>query len=255
MAIDAIDLPVLFRWAQDRAFAGDLLTLGRQDVTVSGDEAWRIASRCRFPLSGSSPGGGALTDVTLFRALGFADVWSLDADGYEGARIIHDLNTPTPPSGAEDRFDFVLDRGVSDIVFDFSACLSSIARMVRVGGHVIHFLPSSNHVETGYVMPSPNAFTAFYRANGFRLDTLWLIRQPWLDRWPTIDVYDYLDAGPRGLGGVRLDEAGYQIFFVAQRLPESTHDAIPAPPTVDAAEDTSARPRRPRLPRILRFAR
>lgn len=254
MAIDAIDLPVLFHWARGRAFSGSLLTLGRQDVTVSADEARRIADRCRFSLSGSLSGDGALSDDALFRALGFADLWSLDADGYEGARIIHDLNNPNPPLGAEDRFDFILDRGVSDIVFDFPACLSSLTRMVRVGGHVIHFLPSSNHVETGYVMPSPNAFSAFYRANGFRLDTLWLVRQPWLDRWPVIDVYDYLDAGQRALDGVRLDEAGYQIFFVAQRLPESTHDAIPAPPAAGGAEKAAPELSR-RLPRVLRFAR
>ena len=254
MAIDAIDLPVFFHWARSQAFAGTLLTLGRQDVTVSADEARRIADRCRFTFSRPLPSDGVLSDDALFRAFGFTDVWSLDADRYEGARIIHDLNTPDPPPGAEGRFDVVLDRGVSDIVFDFPACLSSVARMVRVGGHVIHFLPSSNHVEMGYVMPSPNAFSAFYRANGFRLDTLWLVRQPWLDRWPTIDVYDYLNAEPRALDGVRLDEAGYQIFFVAQRLPQSTHDTIPASPAACVVEEKAPK-RRLRAPHVLRFAR
>lgn len=253
MAIDIIDLPVLFRAMGGRALQGTLLTLGRQDVTVSPAELRYVAARCKFSLS-STPDGDALSDDTLFRALGFEEVHSLDASGYEGARIIHDLNSPNPPPGTESRFDVVLDRGVSDIVFDLPACLACVARMVRVGGRIVHFLPSSNHVETGYVMPSPRAFHAFYQANGFAIEVLWLVRQPWLNRWPTIDVYDYLAGGVGSLRSTRLDDAGYQLFLMARRLAGSTHNVLPSFPTDEPGLQVSQRVSR-RLPRILRFSR
>ncbi len=254
MAIDATDLAVLFRVNAGRQFEGSLLTLGRQDVTVSPAELRSIAARCNFPLATPAPDGNLLSDHALFRSLGFAEVQSLDANAYEGAGIIHDLNNSTPPAGTEDRFDVVLDRGVSDIVFDFPASLSCVARMVRIGGRIIHFLPSSNHVETGYVMPSPRAFLAFYEANGFSVEALWLVRHPWLTRWPTIAVYDYLHRGAETLRGVRLDDASYQILCVARRLAGSTYDVIPAfPKSAPSVESSESLTRL--LPRILRFSR
>lgn len=254
MAIDATDLAVLFRANAARRFEGSLLAFGRQDVTVSPAELRSIAARCGFPLAGPMPDDGPLSDQALFHSLGFTEVQSLDANGYEGARIVHDLNDPVPPSGTESRFDVVLDRGVSDVVFDFPASLSCAARMVRIGGRVIHFLPSSNHVEMGYVMPSPRAVLAFYEANGFSVETLWLVRQPWLTRWPTIAVYDYLRRRAESLRGVRLDDASYQVLCVARRLAGSTHDVMPSFPKVEPGVEESERLAR-RLPRIFRFSR
>lgn len=254
MAIDATDLAVLFRANAGRKFEGSLLTLGRQDVTVSSAELCSIAARCGFPLAEPVSDGGPLSDQVLFHSLGFAEVQSIDADNYEGARIIHDLNNPVPPPGTESRFDVVLDRGVSDVVFDFPVCLSSTARMARIGGRVIHFLPSSNHVEMGYVMPSPRALLAFYEANSFSIEALWLIRQPWLTRWPTIAVYDYLGRRAESLRGVRLDDASYQILCVARRLARSTHNVIPSFPKSEPGVKESGGLAR-RIPRIFRFSR
>lgn len=256
MAIDVVDLPLFFHLADGCAFRGRLLTLGRQDVTVSVPELRAAAAQFRFPLAAGLPKGQALSDQALFRALGFESVQSLDADGYEGAAIIHDLNDPEPPPGTDGRFDVVLDRGVSDVVFDLASCLSCVARMVKVGGRAIHFLPSSNHVEMGYVMPSPRALQAFYQANRFAIEALWLVRLPWLDRWPTVTAYEYRGALAESLRGVRLDDSSYQIFAVVRRLAESTWDVMPAfgrdngPAGGSARRDLSeiARP-------ILRFTR
>jgi hypothetical protein len=254
MAIDATDLAVLFRANAGCRFEGTLLTLGRQDVTVSPAELRSIAARCGFPLAEPVPDGGLLSDQALFHALGFTEVQSLDADGYEGARIIHDLNDPDPPAGTAGRFDVVLDRGVSDMVFDLPASLACLARMVVVGGRVIHFLPSSNHIETGYVMLSPCVLRAFYEGNGFALETLWLVRHPWLNRWPTAEVYDYLAGGADPLRGIRLDDRAYQVLCVSRRLSKSTYSAVPR---FREGADRIAKSGgiASRLPRILSFSR
>ena len=231
MAIDAADLPLLFGEAKRRPFAGSVLTLGRQDVTVTPAALRRVARQCDFdpprPLPANLPPDERLDDGTLLRALGFDDVDSMDVSDYEGATVIHDLNAPEPPEGLEGHYDLVFDRGTAEHVFHLPNLLSTVVRLAKPGGRVMHLVPSSNHMDHGFYMFSPTLFHDYYRANGLTVEQIRLVRHPFLQRDPVIEIYDYRPGslGPIAHGG--LDDGSYQVFCVATRLDGARYDRVP----------------------------
>lgn len=228
MAIDAADLFLLLREAKERPFYGTILTFGRQDVTVDAPAFRRLAARLGVRLAGLLPDrSGPLTDGEVLRALGFSDVQSLDVNGYEGASVLHDLNSPDVPPAACERYDVVFDRGTSEHVFHTPNMFVAAARLARTGGRIIHLSPSTNHLDHGFFMFTPRLFEAFYSANGFEIECLELVRYPWLDRRPTIESYRYDSSRPCAGPAGRLDEAAYQVFCVARKTSLSTVDHAP----------------------------
>lgn len=256
MAIDAGDLFLLIEEAKARPFTGAILTFGRQDVTVGGPALTALALRQGFAVRDAvSAGPARLTDVALFRALGFSDVHSLDVNGYEGASVLHDLNSPDVPASAAGRYDVVFDRGTSEHVFHTPNMFSAAGRLARVGGRVMHLSPSTNHMDHGFYMFAPRLFHAFYAANGFEIERLALVRYPWLDRRPRIEVYAFDPSAPCTAPGGRLDDAGYQVFCVARKRADSTVDRVPRwrDGPAASASVSAARGDRPALRRVARI--
>jgi len=237
MAINPSDLPLLIEAAKVNPFHGSLLTLGRQEVLVTNRALQKVARTLSFDLAeGDAPaeGEGAdhtgealLSDTELFRALGFSEVHSMDYSEYETPTILHDLNRADPPKELLECFDVVLDRGTSEHVFHTPNLLSSLIRMTKVGGRIIHFVPSSNHIDHGFYMYSPTLFYDYYTANGLEINCIYLVRQPWLERYPRIDVFAYTPGCLQAIAHGGLDDGGYQIFCVATRKPDSTFDRTP----------------------------
>ena len=117
---------------------GDALCLGRQGFHIpkSGAQA-EIAQEI---LSSRDPGRelGELRSADgysekFLRYLGARSVASLDMASFEGAEFIHDLNVPIPPTLAE-KFDFILDGGTLEHVFNIPAAFENVKSMLRVGG-------------------------------------------------------------------------------------------------------------------------
>ncbi len=73
---------------------------------------------------------------TLMRKLGFGDMETMDFSDYEGASILHDLNTK-PPKALEKKFDLIFDGGTIEHVFNVPAALEGIYRMLKPGGRFI----------------------------------------------------------------------------------------------------------------------
>ena len=80
----------------ERPWSGRVLTLGRQDTSVSARDFRIAANRLGFPppplVNGITEPQQPLTDGQLFAALGFNSLSALDVSMYEGADIEHDLN-------------------------------------------------------------------------------------------------------------------------------------------------------------------
>src|SRR6056297_682326 len=72
---------------------------------------------------------------TLMRKLGFGEIETMDFSDYEGASVIHDLNT-LPPEELEDQFDFIFDGGTVEHVFNVPNALEGIYRMLKPGGRL-----------------------------------------------------------------------------------------------------------------------
>jgi SAM-dependent methyltransferase len=226
---------LLLREAARRSYQGSCLTLGRQDIQFG--YSWLQAAARSFgvPLcpvevqphrQAALAARGFMSDESFLRALGFSETVRLDCSDYEAPEELLDLNSEALPAHLKERFDVVLDAGTLEHVFHVPNALRNLFGMVKVGGRIIHFTPSSNHIDHGFYMVSPTLFWDFYSANQFELNAFHLYRYtPSNVQW---EIYEY---SPGRLvedvmwGG--LDSAMYGVFAVATRTDASTGDRIP----------------------------
>ncbi len=99
--------------------------------------------------------------------LGADGVDALDISDYEGAKYVHDLNTPIPDE-LEGICDFLVDGSTLDNVWDPCCALRNIGRLLRPGGRCF-LMNRSNAGGPGiaYMMFSAPWFFDYFVANDF----------------------------------------------------------------------------------------
>src|SRR5262249_30321510 len=155
-----------------KPFSGALLCLGQPDVYFGYEKLRKMALTVEVELEASvevTPSHnqhfaslGYISGQTLFKSLGFESVHSLDYSDFEGAGIIHALNSSELPKELYERFDVIIDHGTIEHVFHIPNALLNLFRMLKIGGRLIHSSPTSNLVDHGFYMFSPTLFYDFY---------------------------------------------------------------------------------------------
>lgn len=209
-----------------RPFSGRLLQLGRQSLFFEA-ERWNAFQR-HWHLDSQ---GLELNDEAFFRALGFAEVESLDVSTTESPSYVVDLNASIP-ANLVNRFDVVYDGGTIEHVFNVAQVFESVVRMLRVGGRAIHIAVASNYVDHGFYQFSPTLFADFYAANGFQIENALLIEllvsgeleflHPWQLYQYTSGSCDHFNSGAWGFS--RWPVA---VWFVARKLRECESIVVP----------------------------
>lgn len=149
---------------------GSTLQIGRQNLIMGRAEVRRLDLNPSVAL----PEPWAFAEE-FFKELGAHSVSSLDASGFEGATIVHDLSHPVP-SKLHGQFNAVVDCGTIEHVFDVARCLHNYMVMVRQNGHVIIHTPSNNYLEHGFHQFGPQLFERVFRhVNGFALTNIVLM--------------------------------------------------------------------------------
>lgn len=140
-----------------RPITGRVLTLGKQIVRVAG--FWS-----RF-------------DIELV---------SIDI---KDADIIHNLNYPVSKFLYE-KFDFIIDGGTFDHLFDLRQAFENIVRMLKPDGRVLHQNAASNYTGATYLSFSPEIFYDYYTINWFADCKVWLAELDRIqgDEW---DLYEF----------------------------------------------------------------
>jgi SAM-dependent methyltransferase len=156
---------------------GSVLLIGRQTVhlTLEGffelmrEEGVSVDPSIPVELDSTTLSGkekSFISDRYFFKTLGAAVVTAIDVSDYEGAEIVHNLDTPIP-AHLEAKFDFICNGSVLDNMFNPVMGLSNISRMLAPGGRVVHFEHASNAVNMAYLQFSPNWFFDYYVVNGY----------------------------------------------------------------------------------------
>jgi SAM-dependent methyltransferase len=156
---------------------GDALCLGRQNFNISDDGALARQVLARYDsqavLADLAKGDGY--SETLLRYLGAATVVAMDISAFEGASVIQDLNEPVPDSLC-DRFNFILDGGTLEHIFDFPRAILNVKRMLRPGGLFISINAANNQLFHGMYQFGPELFwRVFAPGSGFCIDRMQLI--------------------------------------------------------------------------------
>lgn len=150
------------------------LTLGRQFLYLNHEELFDA-----FKENGIEKSQKKINDILLknngyaeefLKTLGATSVDSIDANEYENASFIHDLNLPVPISMIN-KFDTVIDGGTLEHIFNFPQAIKNALLMLKVGGTYIGITPANNYFGHGFYQFSPELYyRIFTEENGFKLE-------------------------------------------------------------------------------------
>lgn len=93
----------------------------------------------------------------FFTMLGFAEVHAIDCSSYEGADIIFDLNEELPEN-LKERFDYVINGGTLEHVFNIAKAMQNLSDMVMTGGKIMHIAPVAGWADHGFYNIQPTFF-------------------------------------------------------------------------------------------------
>ena len=178
MGIDVYVLDFLLSQHQLRsAPLGNTLWFGRQGIHLAGQDDL-VAAVLEKRTSGWTPSDisdGTLFAETLFRRMGSTRIASMDMSSFEGADIIHDLNSPVPATYHE-AFDTIFDGGTLEHVFNVPVALANVVAMLKPGGRFITVNGANNQLGHGFYQFSPELLWSFFESQpGFKVESIQLM--------------------------------------------------------------------------------
>lgn len=187
MALAENVVTLLLAAKRDGVNFGSTLTLGRHWFKLDRFQLARINREVGAGFSEEQLEGCMQVYADgFFRMLGATEIHSLDASDFEGASIVHDLNTPIDERWHA-RFDVVLDSGTLEHVFNFPVALKSAMQAVKPGGTLFIATPTNNNMGHGFYQFGPEVFfRALSEENGFELRRV-IIFEKWHPRWYSVN--------------------------------------------------------------------
>lgn len=153
-----------------------LCMIGKQDIHISWDVLMEIVHNYGFyydeeiyeRIKSIQP----IDSYELFEMFGISGgVNAVDFSEYEGANIIFDLNKDLPEN-LKGKYDYVINGGTLEHVFDVAKAMCNISDMVKPGGVIIHITPFAGLSNHGFYSFSPTFFQDYSVANGFQITNL-----------------------------------------------------------------------------------
>ncbi|MBM3804582.1 MAG: hypothetical protein FJW26_19985 [Acidimicrobiia bacterium] len=169
-------------------------------------------------------GSGYETIGGMFQGLGYAKCLTLDYNGE--ADIYHNLNLPLPRSNWGIA-DVVFDGGTSEHVANIGESLTTIVRLMKVGGLLVQGVPLNCYGGSYYGL-DPLLLHDFYRANGFEQKELLIMDNTnWriaMMRWACRNLPVGLVEAVR----LRLQKTTKTKALILQEPPVRLYEAAPA---------------------------
>lgn len=191
MGLTITSLKYILQKKKKYGFSGPVLTLGNQDIYATGEDIRKWAEEYNIELN--NPGKtlySTSSDVpkinkeasqyihakTFFEFLGISEenYYDIDKFPFDKPRIIHDLQDPINPK-FHDFFNLIIDAGTMEHIFDVRAVMENLAKMTKIGGYVLQFIPAQNFLNHGFYQFSPTFFYDFYTSNGFEITESYII--------------------------------------------------------------------------------
>lgn len=145
------------RYAGAKQALGDVATIGRQGLVITKADLQRVLGNADVPhQEWGEP---------LLMSLGATLVESFDNSDFEGATHLIDLNEDNE---LPRQYDTIIDCGTTEHIFNVARALRTYTELCKIGGQIIHVLPSNNYNNHGFWQISPELFFSLYsEANGY----------------------------------------------------------------------------------------
>jgi hypothetical protein len=176
MGLKLHDIKFLLAAREGGVDFGNTLTLGHQEYLEGADGLSQyLVNRRLVQTAGEAlalaKGQKPYADW-IFQLLGAGKVSVLDHSSYEGASILHDMNTAIPDKWKQS-FSVVYDGGTLEHIFHYSIALKNAMELVRPGGHLLIQTPANNFFGHAFYQLSPELFfRALSSENGYRIERM-----------------------------------------------------------------------------------
>jgi hypothetical protein len=187
MGIDYTGCEALFRALKYVKNKTDVLTFGRQGIHIPPHIVDEFLIKNDFEHLKNKYHWGFCE--TLLTDMGFENVGSIDNSAYEGASIIHNLNTPIPVECK--KYDFIIDAGTIEHIFNTPQVCENIINLLNIDGIFLSIVPNNNLSGHGIYQFSPEFYlSAFSHKYGMKVIELYIAQvNTGFDEW--INVNDY----------------------------------------------------------------
>jgi len=148
------------------------ITLGRQFCVLDVAAMRSMLAEFGWHTEGNVLSASNAHAEPFLQFLGAERVVSLDANPYQGASVLHDLNLPIPES-LKCAFDAVIEGGTLEHIFNFPVAIQNCMEMLVPGGHFLGIGPANNFCGHGFYQFSPDLFfRIFSTENGFEVERM-----------------------------------------------------------------------------------
>jgi hypothetical protein len=226
MGVDLNCAQLLIRANKNGASFGRIATLGRQGLHANRPALISILRNAGYELSVDrvrkllDPTNGY--SESFFGLLGATQITAIDAKGYEGAQIIHDMNRPIPDSLVS-CFDVVFDGGTLEHVFDFPTAIRNAGQMVVPKGLFISVTMANNFSGHGFYQFSPELYYRLLcEENGYAIESCII--------WEEIQGARFYHVPDPASVRTRIEltsRSGTYLFVQARRVGSLSRDYIP----------------------------
>ncbi len=154
-----------------------LCMIGRQEILIEWDSFMKTVNKMHLPydreIYNDIKDIYPINTYRFFHMFGIKEVHALDYSSLDGADILFNLNHELPSELCE-KYDYIINGGTLEHVFDVAKAMKNMSSMLRVGGVIIHILPLGGYVDHGFYSFSPTFFMDYYHLNGFRIHHLYM---------------------------------------------------------------------------------
>jgi hypothetical protein len=236
MGINSSAFKLILEEYKKRPFSGKVLLLGNQyyfqnlKETKADLDNYKInydSSLLNLSDEPKQKEGQFVDFSSILNSLKIEEVDIMDFSDYEGANIIQDLNILIKNQDIVDKYDLIIDGGTLEHIFHIPNAFENFFKLLKIGGRIVHFAPSSNHVDHGFYMFSPTLFHDYYTANNYKINEIYLYSYRADNLYGFWTLYEYFPGALHKLQLGGLDNKMYGVYCVCEKQVASTFNKIP----------------------------
>lgn len=188
MGIDYTGCEALLRSMQYVKNKRNVLTLGRQGIHIHPHLIDYFLEKYNYGNLKNRYVWGYCE--SLFIDLGFNNVDSVDNSDYENANIIHNLNTPININFK--KYDYILDAGTSEHIFNAPQLCDNIINLLNDDGIYVSITPNNNLSGHGMYQFSPEFYlSVFSDKYGMKVEELYIAKVgSGIDEWINVNSFE-----------------------------------------------------------------
>lgn len=187
-----------------------VITIGRQGMDVSENSFYQLLAKSNLEKIKFDK-----YFEPFLQLLGAKITHSLDASGYEGATIIHDMNLPLSAQ-YKGKYTLVVDGGSLEHIFNFPVAIKNCMDLIEEKGYYIGITPTNNFFGHGFYQFSPELYyRVFSESNGFKMIKMYFYIDQKNGKTPVFEILDPNSVSQRIT--LQNSQPSY-LFVIAQKV-------------------------------------